>query len=149
MILSQTAEYALRCMAVLSGLWPDDRVTAKDLAERANVPAAYASKVMRKLVVAGLVDSLRGHHGGFLLTRDPSSVPLFEVLEAIEFTVHDDECAFGIGRCNPRNPCPLHDVWSDLQQGFESWARTTMLSDTAAKAPWTVLRPTSGETDEA
>jgi Rrf2 family iron-sulfur cluster assembly transcriptional regulator len=149
MILSQTAEYALRCMAVLAGLWPDERVTAKDLAERANVPAAYASKVMRKLVVAGLVDALRGHHGGFLLTRDPATVPLFDVLQAIDFEVHPSECAFGIGRCSPRDPCPLHDVWTDLQQGFEDWARTTTLSETAARAPWTMLRPTQEAPDEA
>ncbi len=57
MLLNQTAEYALRAMATLAVLWPDDRVTARALALRANVPASYASKVLRKLVVSGLVDS--------------------------------------------------------------------------------------------
>jgi len=130
MILTQTAEYALRCMAALAGLWPEERVTAKNLAQAASVPAAYTSKIMRKLVVAGLVDSSRGHHGGFLLTRDPTLISLLEVLTAIEFDLESCECAFGVGLCDPTRPCELHDGWSGLQRSFAEWARTTNLADT-------------------
>jgi len=135
MLLNQTAEYALRAMAILAGLWPDRRITAKELAEQANVPPSYMSKVMRKLVVGGLVDSLRGHHGGFRLTRAPSTIPLIEILDAAEFEVARDVCAFGVGKCNPRNPCALHPAWTNLKTCFDDWANRTMLSTREATPP--------------
>ncbi|MCO4770763.1 MAG: Rrf2 family transcriptional regulator [Deltaproteobacteria bacterium] len=117
-------------MAVLARQWPEGRLRSKDLSEEANVPPSYTSKVMRKLVVGGLVDSLRGHHGGFRLTRAPDTIALIEILDAAEFEVAPNECAFGVGRCNPQNPCALHPAWSNLKSCFDGWARTTYLSAT-------------------
>lgn len=132
MLLNQTVVYAFRCLAVLAGAWPDRRLTSRQLAREANVPAAYVSKVMRRLVLAELADGVKGHHGGFLLLRDPRRTRFIEVLDAMEFGIGPNECAFGIGKCNPSNPCSLHDAWQALQEGFERWARTNSLSDSQA-----------------
>jgi len=127
MILNQTAEYALRAATELAAVWPDGRLPSRDLAVRANVPASYLSKVMRKMVVAGLVQSERGHHGGFRLTRAPGAISFGDVLAAIEFAPGRNVCAFGLGQCNPKAPCALHDAWTRLGDSFDHWARTTHL----------------------
>lgn len=127
MILNQTVEYALRAMAVLSSRWPDERVPSAELAQEANVPAHYVSKVMRRLVLAGLVDAKRGHHGGFLLARSPEEIPFIDVLEAVDFQTEARHCAFGLGQCNPDSPCALHPAYSALNDCFLTWARNTTL----------------------
>ena len=132
MLLSQTAEYALRVVAVLAAAWPDERLRAKDLSERANLPPAYASKVARKLVVGGVVTGVRGHHGGFSLARNPAEIPISEVLDAVDFEVTDNSCAFGVGDCHPEAPCALHPAWSNLKGCFRNWAESTYLDDTTS-----------------
>lgn len=131
MLLNQTAEYALRAMAVLAGAPPDERITSAQLAEDANIPVHYVSKVMRRLVQAGLVDAQRGHHGGFQLARPPAAIAFIDVLEAVDYTAEVQHCAFGLGRCDPKNPCALHDAYTVLNDNFCEWARSTTLVSAA------------------
>ncbi len=131
MILNQTAEYALRAMAVLAAVSPSERLSSADLARRANLPTHYVSKVMRRLVLARLVTSQRGHGGGFALAREPSGIRIIDVLEAVEFQPAEGQCAFGVGECNPSSPCALHPAYASLHATFLRWARETMLVDMA------------------
>jgi Rrf2 family iron-sulfur cluster assembly transcriptional regulator len=131
MILNQTAEYAFRAMACLAICHEDGPMRASDLSEKTNIPSFYLSKVMRRLVVAGLVDSQRGRGGGFVLTRPPSGIRFADILDAVDYSAEQGRCAFGFGQCNDRAPCPLHASWSELQQGFNQWASTHTLAGAA------------------
>lgn len=127
MILNQTAEYALRGMAVLATRGTGQRVTSQEISELAHIPPHYVSKVMRRLVRAKLVTAQRGHGGGFALAVAPDQVTLLQILEAAEFEVEQSRCAFGFGRCDTLHPCPLHPAFSELNASFIDWAcRTTL-----------------------
>lgn len=128
-LLNQTVEYALRAMACLAGADPDELTTAEDLAEQAAIPSHYVSKVMRQLVVAGLVRGKRGRGGGFRLARAPGDIAFVDVIKAVGGWPDPDHCAFGHTRCNPQAPCPLHPTWTHLNDMLEAWARTTTLAD--------------------
>lgn len=134
MILNQTAEYALRAMAVLAASWPEERITSGQLSDAANIPQHYVSKVMRRLVLADLVDARRGHHGGFQLTRPPDEIAFIEVLEAVDFQAESRHCAFGLGKCNPDHPCALHPAYTALNDCFLGWANSTTLVSARADA---------------
>lgn len=131
--LSQTAEYALRAMAHLATLEPGASARAAEVAEATSIPAHYLSKVMRRLVLAGLVESQKGHHGGFSLSRPPSRIRFGEILAAAGVDADQDHCAFGWGRCNVAKPCPLHDAWSELHCRYSAWASQTTLADIHAQ----------------
>jgi len=60
---------------------------------------AHLSKVMQRVVKAGLITSRRGPHGGFLLSREPESISLLEILEAIDGRLVDCKCLLGRKRC--------------------------------------------------
>jgi Rrf2 family iron-sulfur cluster assembly transcriptional regulator len=127
MILPQTAEYALRAMACLA-LAPDDTlVRSAELAAGAKIPSHYVSKVMRRLVLAGLVRSQRGHGGGFSLARTASDISFMDILIAVDFDVESGKCAFGRGDCDANNPCALHPAWTQLKTRFSDWALSTTL----------------------
>lgn len=129
MRLTQTSEYALRAMAYMANLPAGEAVRARDLAVPTNIPPHYLSKLMRRLVVAGLITSQKGHGGGFQLARTPNAISLQDVLNAADVGLVDDQCAFGWSRCNSAKPCPLHPAWSRLKDACIHWARDTHLSD--------------------
>ncbi|HUM11413.1 MAG TPA: Rrf2 family transcriptional regulator [Myxococcaceae bacterium] len=129
MVLSQTAQYALRALTVLTALGPGATARTRDLAGPARVPNDYLSKIMRKLVEAKLLVSERGHHGGFRLARPPGDITLAEILEAVDEGIDLKECAFGFSRCDARNPCPLHPVYSELSESVKAWAQRSTLAD--------------------
>lgn len=131
MYLSQTAEYALRAMACIT-LTKDGRpVPSKVLARATNIPSHYLSKIMRKLVEAGLVISQKGHGGGFRLARDAGDITFKEILETVDNMIQPDNCVFGWDQCNSNQPCPLHDTWSKLKTSFQWWAENMTLQHVA------------------
>lgn len=127
--LSQTAVYALRAMAWLAATSPEAPVRAKDLSEGSGIPAHYLSKILRRLVLAGVLESQKGHGGGFTLTRPPSEIAFMDVLAAVDAYPMRDRCAFGWGECDTDHPCPLHDVFDRLGEGYRKWASTTTFAD--------------------
>jgi Rrf2 family iron-sulfur cluster assembly transcriptional regulator len=135
MLLSQTAEYALRAMAWLATAAGRDPVRAVDLSRATGIPAHYLSKVLRRLVLAELLESQKGQGGGFSLARAPSEIALSEVLAAVDAFPAQGRCAFGWGKCDASDPCPLHDSWSHLNDRIRDWAAGTTLEEIASSAP--------------
>ncbi len=128
MLLSLTAVYGLRALAVLAGLEPGATINAADLAAVTGVPKQYLSKVMRKLVVARLVRAQRGRNGGFQLQKPARAIPIADVLAALSLEI-DGGCAFGFAECDPKRPCSLHPIWSRLNDSLAEWASQTTLAD--------------------
>ena len=143
--LTQTAEYALRAMAWLATESPDSPVRARDLSEGSGIPSHYLSKVLRRLVMAGLLTSQKGLGGGFSLSRPPSEIFFAEILKAIDAYPPRDRCAFGWGACDALHPCPLHESWSRLGEFFGEWATTTTLQDTVGATPVEVQKLLRGQ----
>lgn len=125
----RTAEYALRAMAHMARLPEGQGVRAQELSEAADIPTPYLSKIMRKLVLAGLLKSKKGHGGGFLLARPARVIRFLDVLAAADYETNPDECAFGWGECDPNHPCPLHPSWARLRDSFIEWAAGMTLAD--------------------
>jgi Rrf2 family protein len=104
-------------------------MTSREIAATAHVPAAFLAKVLRRLVEHGLLEGQKGHHGGFRLARPAASIRVLDVLSAVEVQLLSSHCAFGYARCNASAPCPLHDMWLDLQHMCNTWARANTLAD--------------------
>lgn len=116
-------------MARFASQEPDQPLRAKDLSEEIGVPVHYLSKILRRLVIAGLLTSTKGHGGGFTLAKPPAQIRFKEILHAVNHGVVSNLCVFGWGKCDKRNPCPLHAAWNELNYSFENWAQTTTLAD--------------------
>jgi Rrf2 family iron-sulfur cluster assembly transcriptional regulator len=128
MLLSQTAEYALRAMTFLASLPPDAARRSADIATGTGIPGTYLAKVLTRLVREGLLSARKGHGGGFRLARAPADITFAQVLAAAEPDPVGDRCAFGWGQCDAVSPCLLHPAWSDLKARFRAWAETNTLA---------------------
>lgn len=134
MILSQTAEYALRataCLAVKEDLTP---ITAKQLSKEAGIPQTYLSKILRKLVEAKILIAVKGHNGGFQLAKSPKKIKIIHILEAVDPQNMPRKCIFGWRTCNNKTPCLLHHHWTEVRKSFDHWIHTTTLEDIKTEA---------------
>lgn len=129
MVFSQSAQYALRLAAVVALHQGKSAVPGKQAASLSSVPAAYASKILRKLVESKVLQGTKGHGGGFMLSRPASRICIADILDAADAEVKPRTCVFGLNACSDRNPCALHHRWKELQESVRGWAMKTTLAD--------------------
>jgi Rrf2 family protein len=127
---TRRTDYAIRALIYLAGR-PGDRVNAAEIAGEMEIPTPILHQVLGELQRAGLVSSQSGPTGGYRLARDPESVPLLEVVEALEGSVHLDECAFRGGPCHWEDVCAIHAVWTEAREAFASSLAGHTLSEVA------------------
>jgi Rrf2 family protein len=134
MFISQTAEYAIRAMSAIATLPEETRIRSTDLGQGTGIPAPYLSKILRRLVLAGLLFSQKGQGGGFSLARPAGQISFIDILNAVDAFPTDGRCAFGWGNCDQLSPCPLHNSWSRLNHQLRDWATDTNLAEVATAA---------------
>lgn len=125
----RTVQYALRLASYIAIHSSERELRGAEIAEATGVPPAYASKILRKLVNAGILTGAKGHGGGFSLARSPAKIRFAEVLESAAGGVLPTGCVFGLTACSERQPCALHFQWTKLRSEVASWAETTTLED--------------------
>jgi Rrf2 family protein len=137
---SEAASIALHTMTVLAGA-PERHLTVHEIAEQLPVSETHLAKVLQRLVKAGLVDSLRGPRGGFLLRAAPAAITLLQVYESIEGPLEVASCAFPVAQgCRS---CILDDALREANGIVrERLARTTLaeLARTFRPSPLVALR---------
>jgi Rrf2 family protein len=136
-MISQTAEYALRAIVFLASREGAPQVTA-EIAEVTRVPAGYLAKVLQNLGRGGLVKSQRGIHGGFVLARDPGSISVLEVINAVDPIKRIHECPLGLEQ-HGTNLCPLHrkldDAMALIEKTFGDYSVADLLAEPTASHP--------------
>ncbi|HVJ80886.1 MAG TPA: Rrf2 family transcriptional regulator [Planctomycetia bacterium] len=105
-MFSQTVEYALRAVVHLA-MYPDQALTAEDIAKQTKVPRAYLAKVLQALHRAGVVRSQRGVRGGTRLARPPEELSILDVVNAVDPIKRINYCPLGLKQHGERL-CPLH-----------------------------------------
>ncbi|MEA2251322.1 MAG: Rrf2 family transcriptional regulator, cysteine metabolism repressor [Solirubrobacteraceae bacterium] len=92
MFFTTKAEYGVRLLVELGRQGAGQPVSLKAIAEAEGLPLAYLERIVALLRKAELVDSTRGAHGGYRLTRDPSAITMDEVVLALEGAVAPMSC---------------------------------------------------------
>jgi Rrf2 family protein len=107
-------------------------VAARELADVEKLPADYVEQILLRLRRAGLVDSVRGAKGGYLLARHPSAISVRDVMTASEHQTFEVNCAshpVDTERCSPGATCSIRPVWHALQQRVDDLLAGISLAD--------------------
>ncbi len=131
MRLARESRYALEALVVLGSVPTGEMMEAREIAERANLPAPFLSKILRSLAAGGVLRSQRGR--GFALARPPDRIALGDVLTAVEG--HEaiwDTCIFWRSDCDEARPCPLHFRWAEIKPDVQQAMGSVTLADLAA-----------------
>ena len=129
MKMSTRGRYGLRAMLELGRCFGDEPVLMGTLAEREGVSRKYLHALLTSLKSAGLVRSVRGAGGGFVLSRDPSEITLAEILYALEGSLSLVDCVADDQACDRSDQCTARQVWQELSAAIEGVIDNVTLED--------------------
>jgi Rrf2 family protein len=106
-------------------------VKAAKVAEAQCIPGRFLENILAQLRLAGIVESVRGKEGGYLLARPPRAIPVGEVIRLIQGPMSEVECAqsAGEGGCRLRSRCVLLPVWEKAHQAMMDVYNGTSFQD--------------------
>jgi Rrf2 family protein len=90
MKLSRASNYALQALAYMAGQAAGKPAASHLVADARGIPERFLLKVLKPLVDARVLLSLKGPHGGYRLARPPKSITLLEVVEAVDGPIRSD-----------------------------------------------------------
>jgi Rrf2 family protein len=131
MKLSRESRYAIEGLMVLAQKPSRVPSQLQDIAEAAEVPASFLSKIFQKLKRANILTSSRGGVRGYALAHSPKLISMADVFKAIEGSDVFDRCIFWSDRCNDRSPCPIHFEWIRMRRTIVELLQKTTLADLA------------------
>ena len=135
--LSKKTDYALIALTYVASL-PGKPASAREIAERHDIPVELLAKVLQRLAQRGVLRSQQGIHGGYLLARAAEHVTVAEVVEAIDgpliLTVcgTTDERCEQFAKCNIRDP--LHRIRDRIIGALMACTIAELASDQPAEA---------------
>jgi Rrf2 family transcriptional regulator, cysteine metabolism repressor len=116
--LSVKSDYAARAVLSLARHYPADTVVRiADVAHEQGMPRKYLPQILVELKGKGIVHSVRGKEGGYVLARRPSEITLGDVLRAVHGRMFDTPALR-----NPKCPPELQRAWKRLDQALEGAA---------------------------
>ncbi|AJD30486.1 Rrf2 family transcriptional regulator [Clostridium sporogenes] len=117
MKITQEADYALRVILHLSKLGYGEKVEARIISEKEELPLRFLLKLLRKLTKSGIVVSFRGVKGGYALNKQPKDINLKDVIEAIDGPICINRCIYNPEYCNAgkNGNCEIHRALCKIQ----------------------------------
>ncbi len=126
---SQATNYALHTMMYFVALPTGKTVGVQQLAEFQELSPTYLSKILTKLVKAGLIESTPGVHGGYKLTKNKADISFLDVISAIEGTASLYSC----GTEHSHQACLIQEVMMNAEQHMEGYLKERKLVELVEK----------------
>lgn len=133
--ISRKIEYGTRAMVFLASLPEGMSTSFREIARKMDIPEEFLAKILKILVKAELVKSVRGSKGGYSLARPPSHITFLEVIEAVEGPVSINVCTEkDHGGCRFTSNCTMFSVWNQGQERMLEVYRSTRLDRLAMRS---------------
>ncbi|MAG56146.1 MAG: SUF system Fe-S cluster assembly regulator [Planctomycetes bacterium] len=119
--ISRQADYGLLLLGCFAKVPERATFSARELADQSHAPLPMVSKVLKLLTRASLLESTRGAHGGYRLTRPPESVTVGEIIVACDGPISVTECAPDeptTSNCAQEPFCPVAGSWQRLNDAI-------------------------------
>jgi len=118
MRLTSFTDYTLRSLMYL-GMNRDKLVTIQEIADLHDISKNHLTKVIHQLGASGLVETVRGRHGGLRLNREPKDINIGEVVRDSESDFYIAECfESDPGHCAFLRDCALKHKLSEATEAF-------------------------------
>jgi Rrf2 family transcriptional regulator, cysteine metabolism repressor len=132
MKVSTRAHYGLRAMTELAKAHGQGLLSLAEIARVELLPLAYLEQLIGELRRAGLVEGVRGLHGGYRLTRPPGQITVGEIYRILEGDIAPVECTaegYLPHSCQLEDRCASRSVWSRVRDSIAAVLDTTTLDD--------------------
>jgi len=133
MKLSTKSRYAARLMVNLAWHYQKGPVQLNEIARVEEVSEKYLSQIVILLRGAGLIRSVRGAKGGYLLTREPARISIKEIVEVMEGGLSIVDCLDDAGSCGRSGKCITRCVWDKVSTAISRTLEEITLEDLAGQ----------------
>jgi Rrf2 family iron-sulfur cluster assembly transcriptional regulator len=130
-MLSQSTGYAISALGVIAA-GKGKPLLIKDIANIAEVPAAYLGKIMHTLSRKGIIKSQRGIGGGVVLLVPPEDLSVYDICNLLDDLAIRERCAISATACSNQRACPLHYFWQEHRSQHISFFKKTTIAHIAA-----------------
>jgi Rrf2 family cysteine metabolism transcriptional repressor len=132
MKVSTRAHYGLRAMTELAAAYEQGLMPLSEIARSEQLPLAYLEQLIAELRRAGLVEGIRGVHGGYRLARHPDKITIGDIYRVLEGPIAPVDCTtvdYLPGTCAVEDSCLSRSVWERVRDSIESVLDSTSLQD--------------------
>ncbi|MFA5320493.1 MAG: Rrf2 family transcriptional regulator [Candidatus Omnitrophota bacterium] len=129
MNLSTKGRYGVRFMLDLALNSQDQPVFLKDIAQRQEISEKYLWHLVDLLKNAGLVNSLRGAHGGYVLAKPAEEISLRDIVTVLEGDLCLVGCVNNPAVCDRAGLCVMRDIWKETNDVIYSTLESFSLKD--------------------
>ena len=123
MRVTTKGRYALRAVANLAASQSDRPVSIKQIAEEEDISPEFLEQIFFRLKKAGIIRSVRGPGGGFILAKDPKDITIQDIFVAVGEGVKLTPCSNcskieqeNDSGCPRMDTCAIHEVWIEVSK---------------------------------
>jgi len=138
MRITTWAEYGVICALHLARRTEKGPVTGREIAAQERLPADYVEQILLRLRRAGVITSMRGARGGYMLAKPPAEISIRSVIHASELETFDLHCLshpVEEDRCAASHNCSIRPVWVLLQTKIDDVLEGVCLADLLHEEP--------------
>lgn len=131
MKLSTKGRYGVKAMLDLALHNSEGQIALKNIAERQEISENYLEQLFATLRKAGLVNSIRGSQGGYILAYDPGNITVGAILRALEGSLAPVECVLekDPACCERSDKCVTKNLWTKMRDSVNQVVDSITLSD--------------------
>lgn len=129
-LISTKGRYAMRLMLDIALYQKDGAIKIKDISDRQDISPKYLEAIISSLNRAGLVRSVRGPQGGYVLTRRPEEYTVGSIIRAVEGDLSIVPCVKeGLEYCDRFENCTTVKLWTKIDDAMSSVIDNITLAD--------------------
>lgn len=133
MKITAQVEYGLRIMVRITRCTDETGLNIRQLSEAEGLSANYVAKLTRLLRIQGLINSTRGHMGGYVLAKPAAAITINDTLKALGGRFFDkkfcDSHAGILALCTNSVDCSIRSLWSMMQATLDTLLDKVTLAD--------------------
>lgn len=135
MKLSTKGRYAVMAMVDLAMFSDNKPISLADIADRQEISLSYLEQLFAKLRRGGLVRSVRGPGGGYLLAREDTETRISDIILAVDEPIRATRCTPGqpYGCRINKSRCMTHDLWEELGNQIYLYLSSVTVADVVKK----------------
>lgn len=103
-----------------------------ELAKRQHISPTYLERLAGRMRQKGLLKSIRGKHGGYILAKSPEDITLADIINAVNEGIDTTKCK-GKGNCHNGGMCLTHNLWAELNDKITHFLSNITLENLAKK----------------
>ena len=134
MKLSTRTRYGIRAILELAENYGKGPLQLKAIARRQDLPVKYLEQLMAVLKSAGLVQSVRGSKGGYVLAKTPRQIKISDCFTCLEGPVITSECVDNNNFCPRTADCVARELWAEVQNAIMVVLRSKTLQNLIDRA---------------